>query len=198
MENEKLLIRQTIAVCTEIIKKLVAPAFKFPKGPATNKYLTKFLIQLEQEFGSVTCDRLVDACITGVYIIRNFNSWSVKQVFNNSTIQRLKENKRGLVFYQDQWLASAGLSRGSLIGLIQDRKEHPLAKYLYIRSEESTKKRQLNLNPGYLICQLSTLGWSPLSPSCKQCRFISKCQKETERKYPEIYRLRIKHGNSTE
>lgn len=196
MEKEKL-TKQTAAVFTEIIKKLVNPTYKFPKGGAATRTIHTFLDRIEEEFGAVTCERLVDVCITGAYTFRERSDWTLKQVFGPSTIKRVKEQKRGQIFYQNQWLETGGLSRDALLALIKDRKEHPQAKYIYIQAEEATKIRQLNRKTGFLICQLSTLGWSPMSDACNQCQFVADCQKETERKYPEIYRLRIENGNST-
>lgn len=196
MEKEKL-TKQTTTVFTAIITKLVDPTYKFPKGGAVTRIIITFLNRMEQEFGAITCERLVDVCVTGAYTFRERGQWTLKQVFGPSTIKRVKEQKRGQLFYQDQWLESAGLSRGALLDMIKDRKEHPQAKFIYIQSEEATKKRQLNRKTGYFICQLSTLGWSPESEACQQCNFTADCKAETERKYPEIYRLRIEHGNST-
>lgn len=195
MEKEKL-TKQIATVFTEIIKKLVNPTFSFPKGGAATRTLTTFVARIEKEFGAVTCERLVDACITGAYTFRERDNWTIKQVFGPSTIQRVKEQKRGQLFYQNQWLETGGLSRGGLLDLIKDRSEHPLAKYIYMRSEEATKQRQLNQKTGFLICQVSTLGWSPLSKSCQQCEFQKDCMTETERKNPELYRLRIEYGNA--
>lgn len=196
MEKEKL-TKQTATVFTAIINKLVDPTYRFPKGGATARTFASFLNRMEQEFGAITCERLVDICVTGAYTYRERNQWTLKQVFGPSTIKRVKEQKRGQLFYQDQWLESAGLTRSALVNMIKDRREHPLAKFIYIQSEEATKKRQLNLKSGYFICQISTLGWSPDSEACQQCVFTDDCKHETERKYPEIYRLRIEHGNST-
>lgn len=195
MVNEKL-IKQTTTVFTEIINKLVDPAFAFSKGGATTKLIRTFLNRLEKEFGAITCERLVDFCVCAGYNFRSRIPIPVTQVFGPKSILRLKEQTRGQKFYQNQWLEAVGLSREALVNLIKERKEHPQAKFIYVQSEEFTKKRQLNQKIGYMICQTSTLGWSPLSDACKGCSYAAKCQKETERKYPEIFRLRIEHGNS--
>lgn len=197
MENEKL-IKQTITVFTAIITKLVDPTFRFSKGGATTKLLQKFLIRFEKEFGAITCERLVDFCVCAAYINRSRTPVIVQQAFGPQAILRLKEEKRGAKFYQNQWLETAGISRTTLINLIKDKKEHPHSKFIYIQSEENTKKRHLNQRVGYLICQASTLGWSPMSGACQRCLFVKQCQKETSRKYPEIFRLRIENGNSNQ
>lgn len=188
--------KQLTTVFTEIQKRLVDSTYRFPKGGAATRIISVFLDQLEKEFGTVTSERLVDVCVTIAYTYRERTKWSLKQAFTPAAIKKMKESKRGVLFYQNQWLESKSLSRNSLLRLIKDRKEHPQAKFIYIQAEEATKRRQLNRKTGFLLCQLSTLGWSPLSEMCGQCNFVEDCKRETERKYPEIFRLRIEHGNS--
>jgi hypothetical protein len=100
------------------------------------------------------------------------------------------------MFYEDQWLSTAQLTRKSLYNLIADRSEHPHAKYIHAFWEERTKKRMLNKEAGYLLCRISTLGWSPVSETCGQCKFTQECMKETQRKYPELYRIRLEYGKT--
>ena len=191
-------IKQTITVFTEIQRRLVNPTFKFSQGGATIRTLSNFLDLLAKEFGSVTKERLVDFCICTAYAFRERTNWTIKQAFGPAAIKRLKDKKRGTKFYEDAWLSSAQLSRQYLTNLIIDRSEHPQAKYIYVHSEEATKKRLLNQEVGYLICQSSTLGWSPVSETCKQCNFIESCKQETQRKFPELYRIRIEYGEGNE
>lgn len=195
MVNERL-IKQTSTVFTAIIKKLVDPSFKIKMGGATIRLLTTFLTNFEKEFGAVTEERLVDFCVSTAYRFRERKPILIKQVFGTASILKMKEQSRGMKFYQNQWLEAAGCTRETFINLIKDRKEHPQSKFIYVPSEENTKKRQLNYRIGYVLCQNSTLGWSPMSDACQHCNFVTDCQKETERKYPEIYRLRIEHGNT--
>ena len=72
---------------------------------------------------------------------------------------------------------SAELSRAGLLDLIVDKSEHPKAKFIFVQSEEGTKLRLLNRDVGFVICQTSTLGWSPLSEACAQCNYIDKSPK---------------------
>ena len=189
-------IKQTSTVFTAIINALVDPTFKFSKGGATTRLLTTFLSRIEKKYGVITCERLVDYCIFTAYNFRNRPQLGLPQVFGPQSIQKFGEQTRHQKYYQDRWLEGVSLSRGSLLSLIQDRREHPHAKFIYVASEETTKRRQLNQKVGFLICQTATLGWSPMSATCQQCSFVSACQKETAKKYPEIYRLRIENGNS--
>ncbi|MBR6130861.1 MAG: hypothetical protein IKQ20_03295 [Bacteroidales bacterium] len=196
MESEKW-IKKITTVFTEIERRLVNPSFKFSQGGATSRTLANFINQFDKEFGAVTEERLVDFCICTAYAFRSRESWTVKQAFGPSSIKRLKESKHGARYYEDQWLQEKALTREQLLQMIADRSEHPLAKYIYMPAEESTKRRLLNKKVGYAICQSSTLGWSPLSCACGNCEFINDCKKETELKYPELYRIRVEYGKSS-
>ena len=195
MESEKW-VKKTMKVFSEIEKKLVDSSFRFSQGGSTARVLTKFIVLFEKEFGAVTKERLVDFCICTAHAYKNRESWTVNQAFGPSSIKRLKESKRGARYYEDKWLEEGGITREALIQLIADRSEHPLARYIFLQSEEQTKKRLLNRPVGFAICQSSTLGWSPLSESCGDCNFIEQCKRETDRKYPELFRIRVEYGES--
>lgn len=64
-------------------------------------------------------------------------------------------------------------------------------------SEEARKFRLHNQRSGFVMCQASTMGWSPQSEACRTCQFIDECKKETEIKFPELYRIRIENGNNS-
>lgn len=196
MEKEERLVKQTIKICTEIVKRLVKNDFKFPQGGIANRTVTNFLQALEKEYGAITKERLVDFLVTAIYYCREREQWTIQQLFGPSSLKRFKESKHRRVYFEDQWLSSAQLTRSYLYNLIADRSSHPQAKYIYVAYEESTKNRLLNQEVGYLLCQTSTLGWSPASETCKQCSFTSDCMKETARKYPELYRIRLEYGQS--
>lgn len=197
MENEKL-IKNIITVFTEIETRLVSPSFRFSQGGATIKTLSGFLQLFEKEFGSITRERLVDFCICTAYAFRNRDNWTIKQAFGPAAIKRLKDSKHGARYYEDNWLESKNLSRTYLINLIADKSEHPLAKYIFMQSEEPTKMRLLNMEVGFAVCQSSTLGWSPVSDACKMCNFSEQCKIETGKKYPELYRIREEYGKSSQ
>lgn len=174
------------------------PTFKFSDGGATERTLTNFIAAIEKEFGAVTAERMVDFCICVAYAFRSTKKWSIKQVFGKMSVKRLKENGKANRYYEDKWLSSISLNRQSLISMIADRSVHPQAKFIHVAAEEPTKKRMLGSEVGYVICQTSTLGWSPLSENCAKCPHVDKCRKETERKYPELYRIRVEYGNKRE
>lgn len=192
MANEKL-INDTITVYTEIFRRLVKPDFNIVKGGSNLKKISKFLELFEKEFGAITSERLVDFCVAIAFFYRD-RKYQVGHLFTQSAINRMKSNARGTKFYEDRWLKKGKLSRISLVNMIKDKSSHPQAKYIYMPSEETTKQRMLNLEVGFTICQVSTLGWSPLSPTCQKCKFIEECKAETRKKFPELFRLRSEHG----
>lgn len=184
-------------VYTEIQKRLTDPAFRFPQGGAAIQTVSKFLDLFAKEFGSITAERLVDFCVCTAYTYRNRPLHTIQQIFGPASLRTMKQNSHSVKYYEDKWLASVHLNRENLVSMIADRHEHPQAKYIYVEAEETTKKRMLNQKVGYMLCQASTLGWSPISETCKQCEFVSNCQKETQTKYPELYRIRIEYGSKT-
>lgn len=197
MENEEQrMVSQTIRVFAEIQRRLVNPDFKTPKGGAAVSTVAKFIKSLIKEYGNATSERIVDFCIGTTYVFKNRERWNIAQFFGPKALLRFKERKHGNRFYEDRWLKEKELSRQFFVNLIADKSEHPQAKYIYVQAEETTKHRMLNQDVGFFLCQASTLGWSPLSNACQQCVFIDKCKIETQTKYPELYRIRIEHGNS--
>lgn len=187
--------RQTMRMFCEIVTKLIQPDYRLSKGGEATRTVRTALQRLEKKFGSLTAQRIVDYVVCSAYAFKNRGSdWKLNQVFGPKSLERFNSDK-GRVYYENEWLRSKGLSRGCLLDMIVDRSEHPKAKYIFVPSEEGTKARLLNREVGFVICQTSTLGWSPLSDSCSECRFIEKCKQETQKKYPEIFRLRIEYGN---
>ncbi|WP_239059473.1 hypothetical protein [Bacteroides sp. 224] len=191
-------IKQVMTVYTEIVTRLVDKSFRFSQGGITIRAISKFLDEFEKEYGIITKERLVDFCICAAHTFREREKWTIQQVFGPKSQTRFRESKQGKVYYEDNWLSEAQLTRDYLYNLIADRKEHPQAKYIHVLSEESTKKRLLNQKIGYLLCQTSTLGWSPVSETCEQCNFQQDCKKETQSKYPELYRIRLEYGKPKE
>lgn len=188
-------IKQLKTVYTEIIKRLVDPLFQFSEGGATNKTLANFLGLMVEQFGSVTESRLVDVCIYIAYIYRE-SQLPIKSRFGKASLKRFTESKRGQRYYENEWLATKELSRDSLLSLIFTSGEHPMTDYLYMPAEEDRKKRLHNQRSGFLLCQISTTGWSPLSKACQECVFTEDCKKETEKNFPELFRLRLENGNN--
>lgn len=194
MESEGL-VKKVIAVYTEIERRLVDKSFRFSQGGATSRTISNFLDELKKEYGTISIDRVVDFCICTAHFYSDKEQRPITHKFGKASIKRFKESKRGKRYYEDVWLEQAGLTRSHFYDMVSDKSAHPQAKYIYVAYEENTKKRLLNQELGYLICQTSTLGWAPLSAACNQCNFTDSCKRETELRYPELYRIRLEHGS---
>lgn len=192
--EQKNKIKQLKKVFTAIANQMIDPTFKFSEGGATIRVLQSFLDKLAEENSAIAEERIVDVCVNIAYIYRN-NFRPVKNMFSLSSIERFNESRRGKKYYEDEWLKTGSLTRSSLLSLIADRKEHPLSGYLYMANEEPRKLRLHNKKTGFMICQTSTLGWSPMSDACNTCNFSDDCKKLTNINYPELYRIRTEYGN---
>ena len=192
MVNEYL-IKQTLKMFHEIVVKLIHPNYRFPQGGEPIRIMRTALQRIEKKFGVLTAQRIVDYVVCSSHAFKDRGSnWKLNQVFGPKSMERFNSDK-GRVYFENKWLESEGLSRSSLLSMIVDRSEHPKAKYIFVPSEEGTKQRLLNREVGFVVCQTSTLGWSPLSFVCSECNFVTKCKIETQKKYPEIFRLRIEY-----
>ena len=177
------------------IQKYCDKGFRFPRGAAGRKQLAEFVMLFQNKYGSITNERIVDYCIYTAYAFRG-RTVTVKQLFSKPALTRFAKKLPGSVYYEDKWLYSKTLTRDYLMNFAKDRQEHPQQKYLYVPSEEASKSRMLNQQIGFYLCQSSTLGWSPLSPVCGKCNFVDECKNETQKKYPELFRLREEYGKN--
>lgn len=197
MANSKQ-INKIRTVYTAINKRLVSPSWKFPQGGLATKCLNDFLEEFIKKCGgSLNDERLVDYCVCQAHFYRDFNAsgkaWVPAHSFGSNAIKRYEKAAKGKRYYEDKWLQSKSLTRKDLYSLIISKKQHPQAKYIYMPSEEITKDRFINTDNGFFLCQTSTLGWSPASASCQHCQYCENCKKETSRKFPELYRIRVEY-----
>lgn len=188
------MIKQTIKVFQEIVTRLINPNFVVSSGGKSVRIVTKALNALEQKFGTLTAERIADYCVSSAYVFKQRQTFTICQALGAKSIERFNSDK-GLRYYEDKWLAEANIVRNDLVRLIVDKQSHPLSKFVYPLYEETTKRRVLNQEPGYYVCQVLTLGWTPFSSACSQCKYADKCQAETSKKHPELYRLRIEYDN---
>lgn len=198
MEKENRLAKQIKTVYTEIVKRLIDPSFVFPEGGKVNRQLSKFIVDFSKLCGGeFNTSRLVDYCVFQCHKNRNaqYQRTLAPNTFGSTALQKyLSMSSKSKSFVEDQWLSEVELTRAYLNSLIC-KKEHPQAKYIYMPSEEGTKKRSINTEVGFVICSMSTLMWSPFSPACQSCINVDRCKQETALKYPELYRIRIeKYG----
>ncbi|MBF0648605.1 hypothetical protein IR083_07220 [Dysgonomonas sp. GY75] len=196
-------INYIVRVFTYLIKKSIADRFVFPGGGLAHKTLNSCLGSLEKIYMSdLSEERLLDYCICQVFAMSDFSKsyidkWKASHSFGKKAIERFCQNTKHKRFFEDKWLDRYNLSRLALLNYFGDKKEHPLAKFIYPEYEEITKKRLLNLDAGFYICQLSTLLWTPFSGACRQCRHEGRCREITKRKYEELYRIREKEYQKT-
>lgn len=178
----------------EIIRKLIVHDFEFPKGGRVDRQLSQFIQRFEKLCGGdFNTARLVDYCVFQTHKNRQspYQRTLATSSFGVTAFKKYQSlSSKRKTYVEDRWLEEGGLTRALLRGLIDDRREHPQAKYVYMAAEESTKNRFHNTEMGYALCQASTLMWSPLSDACQRCRHTGHCKEETERRYPELYRLR--------
>lgn len=141
--------------------------------------------------------RIAEYCVNNVYRIscmrpENTSMFKVNHIFGDASVQKFLDAPTGVKYYEGEFLKSLGVTMGDLILHIVDKKNHPHHKFIRTPHEERTKKRALNTPSGYYLCSKSTLMWNPFSESCNSCIFAeTKCKQETQRRFPELYRLRI-------
>lgn len=194
MEREEQQRKTIKTVYTEIVRKMIDKDFAFPEGGKVNIALSKFVKEFSKMCGGeFSTSRLVDYCVFQVHKNRTqpHQRTLAPNAFGKTAIQKyLSMSSKAKSYVEDQWLSEGNLNRAYLNSLIC-KKEHPQMKYVYMPSEEGTKKRNVNTAVGYVICRTSTLMWSPFSSTCQQCNNADECKQETERQYPELYRLRL-------
>lgn len=170
--------------------------FRFPGGSQSDGVVSTCLTALEQQYGEVNSERLVDFCVCQGYALSGYGTeyrcrWKVSHSFGRKAITRFSESHAGQRYYENQWLKENGVSRSSLQACIADRSTHPFERFVYPEYEDHTKLRLLSTEAGFAVCGLSTLLWTPFSPACRKCLQSESCRRRTEKCFPELYRLRL-------
>ena len=178
----------------EVLSKCINPMLSVSEGYRNRKIIEQFLEMAQEDYGSVSDERIVDICVSIGFYFKKVPFPSIESIFGKTAYNKCRNTGKQLRYYEDQWLEKHKISRDHLMRLIMDRTVHPLAKFIYVPSEDSTKRRYLNTEMGYAVCQASTLGWCPLSEICAKCMYIEECKDSTRKKYPEIFRLREEYG----
>lgn len=174
--------------------------FIFPAGPLACRTVEECLQALQRQYITLGRERIVDFCICQVYALSSFGAeyllrWRVSHSFGVKARKRYAAQTPVQEYFQDKWLRSHGLSRGGLRSLFADRSHHPLYKFLFPEYEERTKGRLCGTEAGFHVCRMSTLLWTPFSAVCSRCTFSSPCREITQRRYHELYRLRLEEFN---
>lgn len=195
MDKEERLKKQIKTIYTEIVRRLIDPAFDFPKGGKVERQLSQFIEKFTELCGGeMNESRLVDYCVFQAHKNRQspYQRTLAPNVFGATAFKKYQSlSSRQKKFVEDRWLSEKGLTRTHLCSLVCNRREHPQAKYIYMEAEERTKKRFHGTEMGFAICSASTLMWSPFSEACQQCENTERCKAETESRYPELYRIRL-------
>ena len=155
---------------TRLVRTTVWADFVFPTGGKSDRQLGMCFDGLCREVVSVSAERLSDFCICQTYAISGYDTayrrkWNVSHSFGKKAIGR--------------YLRSG-----------KERRYRPFGRFIYPEYEETTKRRLLSTEAGYLVCALSTLMWTPFSPSCSKCAKAEPCRRRTQARYPELYRIR--------
>lgn len=184
-----------------VVKRTIEPKWKFTESGRVLLYLQDGINSLPNLFGIAKIDdgRIVDYLVYQIYRARTAilnGTWQYTWLFSRAAMDKYQkqflaaDGKSGMNYYIDQWLYEAELSRGQLTSIIAKPKPNPLRNMVYMPSEEPIKKRFLNTEAGFALCQSTTTGWSPLSDACRQCDNWVECGKNTAKKYPELMRFR--------
>ena len=161
---------------TRLLRAAVWPDFQFPSGGKADRQLSACFDLLCREAGSVSPERLSDFCICQVYALSGYapsyrGKWNISHSFGRKAADRYLHYGKERRYWEDRWLKGFG-------------------RFIYPEYEEITKRRLLSSEAGYLVCALSTLMWTPFSPSCSKCTKADPCRRRTEARYPELYRIR--------
>lgn len=188
-----------------VVKKLVGNDWLLPS--ATPRYVNMCVENLSKLFaGEISDGRIVDFIVYQIYRYRGLigikgSSWNILWCFSDNAVKKFKSQfldsngKSGMMYYIDCWLEDAGLSRSRLEEMITGNNEHRLSKYIYIMSEDAVKRRFKNTELGFQLCIQSTTGWTPMSPVCSDCSNMARCLKISQKKCPELIRLRKEYQN---
>lgn len=180
---------------TLLVRHTIQPSFRFPGAGAARRTLEACIATLDEKLPYVGSECLVDFCVSQAYRMACLQApagrrWTVAHAFGKRAVERYLEQRPAMRYFEDRWLESCRISREALIRKIERPREHPYACFLYPEYEEPTKRRRISTPAGYAVCCISTLLWTPFSPSCRRCSNAPQCRDATRRLYPELFRLR--------
>lgn len=194
--------KMMVDVFSLLMQSTIKKSFSFPGGGISQKIVSSCIEALESEcLNGLSRERIIDFCICQVYALSEFGpsylkNWKVSHSFGKKAIERYRKTGSGKKYYEDKWLKKAGLNRENILNLFQDRRKHPLYKFIFPEFEEHTKLRMYNSEVGFYICQISTLLWTPFSSLCLGCKHQQRCIEALKLKFSELYRIRIEEYNN--
>lgn len=199
MESPKTITLVARAITT-VINSCIRKDWKFPGGQYGLTTIAKGLERMRvlYPYEGMSNARIIDFLVYQIYRCRDIikdGGWTLGWAFSDNAVNKYKKQfidaggKTGMNYYIDLWLDDNGLSRGLLVRILSPA-DNSMRKYVNPVHEEEIKARFFNKQAGYLLCQSSSTGWNPKSSYCPKCTYMNKCMAETEKKYPEIVRLR--------
>ena len=191
-----------LSAVNKVIAELINDKFKIPQNGMTLQMAQDGISRLKTRlfpYFNMSDERIIDFIVYSLYLKRDTRyRFTVSQIFADGLILKFQkqfmsaDGKSGMNYYINEWLDEADLDRAQLTKMIEKPKPHKMSKFIYMESEELIKRRFYNTDMGYMLCQRSTTGWSPRSLCCNGCKNAEQCIITTEKKYPELIRLRRK------
>lgn len=184
-----------------LIRRTIDPKWKCSYGGMAALQLQNGLESLPGVFSvpEISDERVIDYIVYQIYRNRQMiveGRWKLAWLFSQMSLDKYKKQfisengKSGMNYYINQWLDEFELSRSMLTAMIEKPKPNPLKKLVYMESEEPIKKRFAGTESGLALCHQATTGWSPFSETCSQCVNRTECEMITEKKFPELVRIR--------
>ena len=199
MESQKT-ITQVAKAITTIIKAGIREDWRFPGGSYGISTIANGLERMKKlyPYEGMSESRIIDFVVYQIYRCRDKiadGNWTLSWAFSDNAVERYRRQfmdvngKSGMNYYINIWLKQHGMSREGLTRILLPQ-ENSMKKYVNPVHEEEIKGRFFNKDVGFFLCQSSSTGWNPKSDYCRKCKFMDKCMDATEKKYPEITRLR--------
>ena len=206
MEQDK--VARVMTMFSRIVKR-IDRKWKFPGGDVVVNYVTAGLKRLEDSFPMGMSDqRITDYMVYQLYRYADNISgvapthFQYSWCFSENALAKYRNQYFGtgnprIDYYIDQWLDGLNITRQEITDFISGPKPNKWRKYIEMPSDEAVKRRFFNTRNGLILCSSKTMGWSPGSRACHECDFVEECKKITERRYPELLRLRLEEdGNN--
>ena len=195
---------KTVNLVGRTIKKLTDAVtdgkYRFPFNTNDKKKASdwiEYMVTIHNT-ANVSPERLVNYIVFQIYrqkVNVQTGRWKISNLFGEAArlayeAKYINKSSKNIDFYINRWLDGLGLSRVELVRILAPKQINSMNKYVFMESEESIKRRFINTENGLLLCQYATTGWSPFSPTCNRCENVEKCIPITEKKYPELVRIR--------
>lgn len=179
-----------------LVRRTLWKDFRLTRGGKAKRVVKACADELERRFGNLSAERMADFCVCQVYVMSRFDAsyrrkWNITHSFGAKAVERYAAVTPVRRRYEDRWLKEHGISREALVQLAGGSREHPYRRFIYPEYEEVTKRRLLSSEAGFAVCRLSTLLWTPFSPSCRKCANAERCRRLTGYRFAELYRIRV-------